>query len=462
MALLNPIAIVLATICLQWVAVGSVGSFSLKLPYVALALVILYVFTSPRKITNAVLVIRRNVFWLAPFAAFLLIIGLIQIGSPVANSAPRQTFYLIGFVALAASIASTRNLARTLRLGAAAGMAIFLGSVEYLARSIGLSWLDALREFAHGNLHFVVYSFFRAVFNAVDPLGDPMGASTKNEVAVGVLVLGLVFCSAARKHSRDMAGSAFMALSFGLLLLLNTRSVIIAAGLSLMVVMIVGTTAQPRSSVPSLLVKGGGALALAILVAGASLPTDAMFGTLGERFAFDDGSTGARFTQFREALAAIERNPLVGNGYFQVGEHVVHNMFLNAWVQGGLAAFLLSVAFYVGLLVSWLTFQWQVIKRPRSWVLPIAPQWLAPLPVMPLFRVWSSGDGGNMYLGEWIAISCFFGCWLANELQRQVVARVVRQHLWKILPKLRTALASSARARMGHPPHVSDQRFKAR
>lgn len=443
-AILSPITILFSALCLQWVEVGTMGTFSLKLPYLALALVILYVFTGPRKLVDAALMVRRNAFWIAPFAAYLVIIGLIQAGSPAANSAPRQLLYVIGSIALAGSLAATPRLARTFRLGAALGVVMLIFAVEMLARSIGLSWFRAISEFASGNLKFVTYSFFREVFNTVDPTGDPMGASTKNEVAVGVLVLGLLFRSATRSPSRDIVGMIFMALALGLLLLLNTRSVLIAAGLSLLLAIIVGAGSQPQRSIVPLLLKGAGAVALVALAAGASLPADDLSSTLSERFAFADNSTSARLEQYRAALEAIERHPLTGNGYFQVGTHVVHNLFLNAWVQGGLAAFLLVVTFYGGLLVSWVLFVWRAIKRPRAWVLPIAPEWIAPLPIMPLFRVWSSGDGGNMYLGEWVAISCFFGCCLANELRSRAVARVVRQQLWRIVPTPRTPFAYSA------------------
>lgn len=436
--------ILLATLCMQWVAIGSFGTFSVKLPYVALVLVILYAFTGPRKLTNSLLVVRRNAFWIAPFALYLLLIGLIQSGSPAANSAPRQALYLVGSIALAGSLAATPHLARAFRLGAALGLAGLIVAVEMLARTIGLSWFRAISEFASGNFTFVTYSFFREVFNAVDPTGDPRGASTKNEVAVGVLVLGLLFRSAKRKPSRDITGMACMALVLGLLLLLNTRSVLIAAGFSLLLALIIGTASRPQRNIPLLLVKGAAAMALVVLAVGASLPADAVSGALGDRFAFADNSTASRLDQYRAALERIELHPLAGNGYFEVEGHVIHNLFLNAWVQGGLAAFLLVVTFYVGLLSSWLAFVWRALKRPASWVLPIAPEWVAALPIIPLFRVWSSGDGGNMYVGEWIAIACFFGCCLANDLRSRRVARIVRQQLWSTAPTPRAGFAHSA------------------
>lgn len=430
LTLLNPITLLLATLCMTWVNLGSFGSFSVKLPYAALALVMAYACTGPRKLSNAVLMARRNAFWIAPLAAYLLMITVIQHGTPSAASTPRQIFYLLGCIALAGSISATPKLSRIFRVGSLIGFGAFVIAVEVLARRVGLGWERAIWEFVHGNLNFVVYSFFREVFNAIDPVNDPMGASTKNEVAVAALILGLLFRSASVKASRDIAGIVFMAGVFGLLLLLNTRSVLITAGGSLIVAMIVGALMNPGRSLPPLLFKGIALIAVMILVIGSSLETDAVSATLGSRFAFEDNSTAARLEQYRSALAAIEMHPFAGNGFFQVEGHPVHNLFLFSWVTGGLGAFVLAVAFYLGLLGAWITFLMRTVKRPQAWVLPVAVEWIAPLPLTPLFRVWQSGDGGNMFFGEWISIACFFGCCLANELRSRAVVRAIKRRFW--------------------------------
>lgn len=429
LTLLNPLTLVLGTLCMTWVGIASLGAFSIKLPYAALLLVVLYACTGPRKIAASLVIMRRNAFWLLPCALYFAIVAISQAGSPNATSAPRQLFYISGFVALAGSLAASPKLGRTFRVGAALGLATFVVAVEILARQVGLSWGRAVAEFAQGNLKFVVYSFFREVFNAVDPLGDPLGASTKNEVAVGVLILALLFRSASAKASRDIPGLLFMGLALGLLLLLNTRSVLIAAGVSILMAMALGAAAQPQRNLPALLFKGVAAVALVVLAVGASLQDHAVTGTIGGRFAFDDNSTAARMQQYREALAHIELHPFAGNGYFEIDGHPIHNLFLFAWADAGLVAFLLTVIFYVGLVGCWASFLLRAVKRPETWVVPIAVEWIAPLPITPLLRVWQSGDGGNMYLGEWVAVSCFFGCWLANDLRlRAATAAALNAH----------------------------------
>lgn len=421
--LFSPVVILLTTLCMQWVELGTIGAFSVKLPYATLALLVCLTFLSGKKIRNSFSVFRGNAYWIVPFVLYLIVMGMVLAGTPSANSVPRQALYLVGAVALGGSLASTRRLSRTLRFGAAAGIGFLIIAIELLGRRIGLSWLDAITRFIEGDFKFVVYAFFREIFRSVGTQGDLLGASTKNEVAVGVLVLGLLFRAASHKPARDLAGMAFMGATLGLLLLLNTRSVLIAAGLGLILAIALGASVRPRGNMFPFLLKGAAALALIIIAASASLPADGVSGELGDRFAFDDQSTESRLEQYRVALDQIQRHPLVGNGFLEIGGHTIHNLFLSAWVQGGLAAFLFAVLFYGGLLAAWLSFLRMIVTRPHKWVLPIAPEWVAPLPIMPLFRMWSSGDGGHMFLGEWVAIGCFIGCVLANQLRLRALAR---------------------------------------
>ena len=441
--LVSPIVILLATLCMQWVELGTFGAFSIKLPYATLALVVALTFVSGTKIRNSFSIFRKNAYWIVPFVLYLILMGLVQAGTPAANSAPRQALYLVGAIALAGSLASTRRLSRTLRFGAAAGLVLLIVAIELLARRIGLSWWDAVTRFLEGDFKFVVYSFFREIFRSVGSQGDLMGASTKNEVAVGVLVLGLLIRSASHTPARDIAGMVCMGVALGLLLLLNTRSVLIAAGFSLVLAIVLGASVRPRGSLFPLLLKGAAALALIVIAANASLPADGVSGELGDRFAFDDQSTAARLEQYSAALDQIQRHPFVGSGYFEFEGHTIHNLFLSAWVQGGLAAFLFAVLFYGGLLFAWLSFLRMIVTRPHQWVLPIAPEWIAPLPIMPLFRMWSSGDGGLMFLGEWVAIGCFIGCCLVNQLRQRTLAQY--------LSRQRAAAPSMPSAGFAHP-----------
>jgi O-antigen ligase len=442
-AVLNPVSLLLATLCLQWVALSADGALSLKLPYLALALVTLYVFTGPRKLSAVVLFVRQNLFWMAPFAIYLIILAAVLRGTPGENIAPRQLFYMVGTVALGGCIAATARLSTVLRTGSMVGLLLLVVGVELVARSIGLSWFGAIAAFLRGDLNYVVYTFLRDVFNAVNPdPGDLIGAATKNEVAVSVLVLVLLIRASSRNPAHDYLGMAILAGGFVLLVLLNTRSVLIVAALAVCIAAAIGAAARPERTVPSLLVKVGGAVVLAMMAITYSVSDLAASNTLSDRFAFDDYSSMSRVVQYQAALETIQDHALTGAGYFEIDGHVIHNLFLSSWVHTGLAGFALVLIFYVAIILAWVAFIARAVLRPNRWVLSIAPEWLAPLPIMPLFRVWLSGDAGHMFFGEWVSLAIFFGCILANRMQME---------------KRLALLRSLRRARAVPPPPTSQE-----
>lgn len=419
-ALFNPATWVLATACIQWLTFGASGLAAIPLVYFALVLVMVFSLTGPRKAAATVAFARQNALWLAPLTAYLLIVGLILRGSPIEMMVPRQFFFLLGSIALGAVFASSSRLPAILRVGSALAVALFIVAIELLARKIGLSWLDAIERFVRGEFNFVVFDFLRGAFNALDPTGDvTLGAATKNAAAVTLFVSTLLFRSGSKTPETDWLGAGMVVVAVGLLLMLNTRSVLIVAAASLMMTVTIATAMRPAKRRPWRIAKLIALAALMMVAVSLYLPGTGISAQLSDRFAFDDYSTQSRQDQFSLAVSQIETSPLTGTGYFEAEGHVIHNLFLAAWVHGGLAAFLLAITFYVGLILSWLSTVFAIAKRPDRWVIPIAFEWIAPLPLLPLFRVWLSGDAGNLFLGEWLALAAFFGCVLANRVARR-------------------------------------------
>lgn len=419
--LFNPITILLATLAIQWVAIAEVGSYTIQLPYATFLLVALYAVSGPKKLSAVAAYVRSNAAWLIPWAIYLFIITAVLKDSEGSNIGPRQIFYLFAGVALGGCIAATRNIRIIFRLGAALGLIAFVVTIEILARRIGLSWLDAIDHFINdGNLKFVIYFFFRAIFNSLQSAtGELISAARKNDVAACILVLGLVFRSASSAPQRDWAGMIVLAFTLGLLILLNTRSVLIVGGMGLIMATLLGTVMRPGKNSGPTAIKLLGLAILLVLAVQYSITDTAASAMLGERFSFDDYSAEARLNQLTFAIQAIEQHPWTGMGYVEVDEQRIHNLFLGAWIHAGLFAFLLVVLFYFVIVVRWVRIVVGVARNPRSWVLPIAFEWLATLPILPFFRVWLSGDAGHPFISEWIALSIFFGTVLANELWRK-------------------------------------------
>ena len=428
-AVFNPLTFIIACVCIPWLELGSVGPFSVKLPYLLLSLGIVYAASSADRMAACLQFVRQNALWIAPFAIYLVLLSIVLFGSDGQNMPLRQLFFLLGGIAVAGSLAVTRNLAFIVRAGAAMAIALLIIVVEILARTIGLSWVDAIVEFiVNGDRKFVAYQFFRGVFNAIDPNADALvSAGRKNGIAVGVLTAALLFRSGSARASWDLVGMAVFGLALLLLLLLNTRSVLIVAGASILLVTAINAVTRPQQ-LSILMLKGLAALVVIMLAFGYTDVETPTAGTMGERFAFEDQSTAERVGQYQAAFERISQHPLTGSGYSEITGQPIHNLFLSAWMHAGLAAFILVVVFYVALLAHWLSVLRTYISHPDRWVIPIAFEWIAPLPILPLFRVWLAGDGGHLFLGEWVALTAFLGIVLANDLKlrRTTARRVVR------------------------------------
>lgn len=428
-AFFHPVTLLLASMCIQWVVLASMGQFSIKLPYAALGLVILFAVTGQRRIRASVLFVRHNWAWILPFIIYLLLLSAALFGSPGHNGGFRQLFYLGGCIAIAGCLAAAHNIGAIFRIGAGLAVLVFIVVVELMARNLGLSWLDAIREFlSSGNLHFVVFSFLRPVFNSLEPTGEvTFVASQKNAIAVCLLVAGLLFRGGFARSSIDIVGLFHMGVVLFLLLLLNTRSVIIVAGVSVIMAVGLREVIKPEHKLHILSFKALAAVLAVIIAINVAEPTP-VADLMSDRFAFDDASAAARVLQFETAIERIAQHPFAGSGFYEVEGYTVHNLFLSAWMNAGILAFLLVICFYILLIGRWLIFVWTLARYPEHWVLPLSPEWIAPLPLLPFFRVWLSGDGGNLFLGEWIAVAAFLGVILANKLKRYATFQVQASH----------------------------------
>lgn len=408
---------------IQWITLAKIGPFSVKLAYLALCFLLALAVVNSRVINGSIALIRQNIMWVAPYGLYLLMLSMALVGSPGQGIGPRQVLYLTCGLAFAGYLAVDARPGALLRAGGAMGILLFLAAVEVMARQIGLSWTTAIGHFlATGDLNFIIYSFFRAVFNVLSPDGEvSVKAAEKNGVAVCILVAVLLFRAGHTRSRPDWLGIGITLVGLGLIVLLNTRSVLIVAVGSLLLASLLRSVTRNTTSLAGPVMKTAGFVALAVLAVLFAGSDQAVFGTMSDRFAFEDASTEHRLAQYEWAMQQIEGNLLVGQGYADALGAVIHNLFLSAWVHAGLLAFLLVVVFYAVIAAEWIVLMWRVVQRPGRWVLPLPFEWVAVLPIMPLFRVWVSGDAGHLFLGEWIALLAFFGLHLRNRL-------AVREH----------------------------------
>lgn len=414
--LLHPVTWLFAALPFQWMP----GPAGISLPYLFLMLSILALFLSPRAIVGAVSVVSNSTLWLIPYVVYLMILFIALHESGEKGMATRQIFFLAAFVTVAAWLVASKEPARLIRWWGATSIFSFLFVSEWIARGIGLSWTEAYSQFyLNGDLNFVMYSFLREVFDtaAASPEGG-IPASQKNMVSAMLFIALILFRAGHQRSGRDTFGVVVTILVLSVLIMLNSRTVLVSCLLGFALIWAIRLIGQRQFSLGGALLRGFivlFAVSVLLVMLNSGKP---IFETLSDRFAFDDGSTGARMNQFTWALLRIEEAFFTGSGYAELNGQPVHNIFLSAFMHAGVFAFLLVLAFYVVMVGMWLGFVHRLIREPDHWVLPLRAEWLAVLPLQPLVRMWFSGDAGHHSVVEWTAMGVFAGLIVANSALR--------------------------------------------
>jgi hypothetical protein len=288
---------------------------------------------------------------------------------------------------------------------------------------VGKDSLSAVVEFVTtGNFQALTYRFLRPVFNAlVESDGDlAFVASVTNAIAVSLFVLLVFFRAGYRGGGVDATGIAMTGLIILLVLLLNARSVLVVAMVSVLFSAGVRLVIKRGMTALDTIAVGIGILCLLGVALFLSSGETAAVDSVLSMFTFEDNSTQSRIEQIGWAADLIERNIIAGNGYMETESGLpVHNLFLSSWAYVGLLGFLPVLVFYGGLVVIWARSLWVLMTRPDRWVLRARPEWVCVLPVLPMFRVWVSGGGGHLAFGEWVALGVFIGLTMRNADERR-------------------------------------------
>lgn len=414
----------------QWITLANLGGFAVRVPYPVLMVAVICVAVMAPLRGSTLRMIAGSALWLGPFTLYLLAI-LPAFHDSIAQGSPiRQIVFVMGTVSVASCLMALSDPRPVLRAGGVLSLLSFMITTELVGRTVDVNWTEAISRFLAGDLDFVIYSFLRNIFNAFgDTSSDRMMlASEKNAISASIFLALVLFRMAGPRFRADWAGVIVTVLTICLLLMLNTRSVLLPLILALLMAGVLPLFRPPASSDPTRFLLG---MTLAVLVIGLSLPLLAandgpLMEMLRGRFALTDESSSSRLTQLGFAMHHIEGSILTGNGYMQVDAHPVHNLFLASFLHGGILPFLLTVTFYLVVLVGWLRFVFQLAVAPQRWRLDLRPEWVAALPLLPLIRVWLTGDAGHPSLPEWLALTFFQALCLMNAAQGRRAFRAAR------------------------------------
>ena len=414
------LTLLIGALPLTWVGVASLGGFGLSVPY-ALALVTgLALCLSPGAMALGLgRLLPAMAPWLFAYAFYLLILQLSLAGAAGKGIVMRQVFFMACGVIMAGGLVAARADPRILRCGGLLAILCFLAIVEVLARQIGLGWIPVIKHFATtGDLNFIFYDFLKELFQLASLDGAVAQASDKNLAAVAILSAMLLYRAGHTGRGSDRLGRLVSLLALAVLVILSTRSVVLMAVICLPLAGWIGALRHGVRSPGEFIVKSLGFLGL--MFGGVLLLTTdaAAVAMIEDRFSFSDASSGNRFLQYSWALERIEASPIWGSGLAEFRGQPVHNLFLSAWMQAGLLGFLLVCFSYVTMVTAWIVFMLRIVTQRGYWVLSVRAEWVAVLPLLPLFRVWIAGDGGHPSFVEWSTLGAFAGLVIANRLAR--------------------------------------------
>ncbi|MGX0877594.1 hypothetical protein ACSSV4_002284 [Roseovarius sp. MBR-154] len=415
------VMLAIASMPLTWINLTTVGGFNLQLPYVMAILLGASLCLFPGQLALGLQHLPTLIApWLIAYVFYLVVLHVGLAGGSSNGMVLRQVFFLICGCTFALGLVASGANAKAIRYGGLLAIIGFLAVVEVLARQLGLSWVMVIERFlATGDLEFIFYQFLKQLFQLVAANGSEAQASEKNMAAVAILTGLILFRAGHVKAAPDRFGQIVTVLVLGVLLLLNTRSVLLMVVLGLALAGWIGMMRRGVHSTGEFIFKSAAYIGI-IIVSVLILSTDsASIAQMTDRFSFSDDSSGNRFRQYAWALERIEANPLWGSGLAEYNGQPVHNLFLSAWMYAGIFAFLLVIFVYVFILGTAFVFVIRVATQPAYWALPIRPEWIAVLPIVPIFRVWIAGDSGHPSFVEWSTICLFFSFLLANRLQRR-------------------------------------------
>jgi hypothetical protein len=406
---------------IYWLQFGQLGGFSLKAYYIGMLFIVVATFASLHGVSSIFRVLVHCTPWLIAYFAYLALLLPAAVGTPGGGIWFRQVFFVATFLCVAAYFSRGSKPASILRWGALCGIILFLAFTEYSAHRIGKSLISAIMDFlGSGNFQALIFKFFRPVFNSLEDGTElAFGASLTNSIADSLLVLSICFRIGYRERRIDWLGSSVTVAILILTLLLNARSVMLAGLASIFLAFAIRLMAAKSVALTEMLYWCVGAVVMTGAVFVVALGGTSAVDSIVSTFEFADNSAESRLEQYHWAAALIEGRLLLGHGYLENETGMpIHNLFLSSWAYVGFIGFALILVFYIGFIVGWLRWIYLAMMRPGYWTLPIRAEWVAVLPVLPMFRVWLSGAGGHPTSAEWIALGVFVGLIMLNDAKR--------------------------------------------
>ncbi|MBA4794633.1 MAG: O-antigen ligase family protein [Phenylobacterium sp.] len=415
-----PLLLVFALGPIQWVTLLNVG-LALKLVHLVMFPMAAYGFAQvlggPRIVD---LPKGTLVFWGAFFAyLFSLVVSLLHSISPTEGFSQIAKMLIYGVMGLGIALyVGTRPrdmILRTLCLAPLVSAGTFLIVANFVLAARGISMMGlVVRALESGNPTVLQFALFLNLFNTPDQIasGDIVSTALRHTALSFIWLGGLAAAVTAMSWtgataSMRVSAVAGVALAATVVILSVSRSLIVATIAASLVLAIAWLSSGRKITLFGVLASSLAIAVVALIAVQGSGVTNIVGQRLGS--ISEDGRLG----MYAEALDAIAQAPVLGRGTgaevaasTRVGRgvvyHQVHNLFLAAWLQGGI----LSLSCAATYLFALLAMLGSAVLRART--VPVVG-FMAAILTLPILRSQLSGDGGSFTIGEWLCIALFLG-----------------------------------------------------
>jgi hypothetical protein len=430
-----PVVLALMVVPIIWPSLLRVGPVTLEPYHIALLALVGATVLQPRYLLMTFNIIKDNIVFFAAFAVYVLFLSLSYTHSLESSALKALIFKQLAFIVfatcVAARVAAMPNAGLTLYVGGIASLVSLFVIMEISARAGNVGLFDALVSFGKtGDYKAWVYKFLKPALGAFSQqtVGSTIdfAASRKNNVASGILVCFVCYIVGQKYRSSIMNANivhyAIISIFTASMIMMLSRSVILSFVLALVPIIAV----KIIKGRDPLVLAGVFAAATSVMLVYLIVPQGIIDG-LEARFFEDTTSFESRLSSYSEAFHVIENNIIFGIGLGEeIDEHTVHNIFLYAWLQAGVFAFLAAFVFWSALFFRVVRHLWQLLMENR-WTSErdiTLHAWIAAIPIMALLRVWVSG-GGNLNFAAWFSIGVFLGLLYRHDGEQVATEPVV-------------------------------------
>lgn len=403
--------VLIASLTLEWMALGSLAGGRIKIFHlVAIGFIGIYLST-PHGLPSVVALVRRKSAVWYPLALYLLMVGASVLAQRdpyyQPSELPRQLFYAFTGAVIAGFTFVVLPRAAALRWTAPVVVTTIVVALSGAVVRRGDNPIAIVGEAASKADPTVLSTMFRAAFRSQGI--EDVGVNLRHKVFAAVLIgMWLTVATVGRKTAarRNVLLRAAVPLSAALVILSLSRSLALALALAWIVAALRPLVSghADRRSLSGLALAGFCLISLVFTPVGGLLQTRFLDET-SSYSARADAVSGGFIEQFGNAAAfgasasEVERSP--------------HNLILDAWLSGGVLAWIGATVFFV----AYLRIVGREVLRYLDngrWTAPVEHLAVIGMGALPLVRAFTAGAG--LHLTDWVAIGLVLGITEVNRV----------------------------------------------